>query len=66
MLRLFEKNVVDVKAKYLLLETKMRDMETEWWRLGKVARGVEMVLRGLEGGSYNKFITSQAVYYTKM
>ena len=30
MLRLFEeKNVVDVKAKYLLLETKMRGMETE-------------------------------------
>ena len=34
MLRLFKKRfLVDEKAKYFLLETKMQDVETEWQRL---------------------------------
>ena len=37
---------MDVKAKYVLLETKMRGMETEGCRLGNVARGVETALGG--------------------
>ena len=38
-----KKNVVDVKAKYLLLETKMRGVETEGRRLGNVMRCAERV-----------------------
>ena len=36
---------VDLKAKCILLETKMRGMETEWWKLGVVARGLEGIQR---------------------
>ena len=43
-----KKFLVDVKAKYLLLETKVQDMKTEWRRLGDVARGLETVSRVLE------------------
>ena len=32
--------MVDVKAKYLLLETKLRGMKTEWRWLGYEARTV--------------------------
>ena len=39
---------MDVKANYLLLETKIPNAETELQRLGDVARGMEMVFRGLE------------------
>ena len=50
MLRFFEKKrfLVDVKAKYFLLETKMWDVETEWRRLSDLARGTETVSRGLK------------------
>ena len=34
-----------VKAKYFLLETKMWDVETEWRRLGDVARDTEVILK---------------------
>ena len=48
MLRLFEKKIVlDVKAKYLLLETNMRGMETKLQRFGEVVRGGKTVLWGL-------------------
>ena len=39
---------MEVKAKYFLLETKMRGVETEWRRLGDVARDTETVSGGLE------------------
>ena len=50
MLRLFVKNFffVNVKAKYLFVETKMQGMDTEKQRLGEAARGAETVSRGLE------------------
>ena len=38
----------DVKATYILLETKRRRVETKRRRLGDVASGVETVLRGVE------------------
>ena len=40
--------LVDVKAKYFLLKTKMRGVETEWRRLGDEVRGTETVFLGLE------------------
>ena len=40
--------LVDVKAKYFLLKTKMQGVETEWRRLGDVVRGTETVFLGLE------------------
>ena len=45
MLRLFEKKrvLMDVKAKYFLLETKIRNVETKLWRLGDLGRGAETV-----------------------
>ena len=52
MFKLFETKkffCVDVNAKYNLLETIIRGMETEWRRLGEAARGAETVSRGLEG-----------------
>ena len=49
MLKFFKKRfLVIVKAKYFLMETKMRGVETEWRRLGDVAKGTETVSRGLE------------------
>ena len=50
MLRFFEKKrfLVDLKAKYYLLETKMLGVETEWLRLGDIARGTEVGLQGLD------------------
>ena len=39
---------MDVKTKYFLLETKMWGVETEWRRLGDIARGTETVSWGLE------------------
>jgi len=39
---------VDVKAKNLLLEIRMLNLETELQKLGDLAKGTEMVSRGLE------------------
>ena len=50
MLRFFEKKrfLVDIKANYFLMETKVWGVETEWCRLGDVIKGTETVLRGPE------------------
>ena len=45
--------MVDVKAKYFLLEIRMLDVETEMRRLGDVAWGMELILIGLGGYSAN-------------
>jgi len=52
MVRLFLKSFfVDVKAKYLLSETKMRGMETEWRSLGVVGDRHRDGFAGLGGYS---------------
>jgi len=40
--------LVDVKAKYFLLETKMQGMKTEGGSFRNIARGTETVLWGLK------------------
>ena len=51
MLRLFEKKkkqvFVDVSQKYFIGDKNV-GVETEWRRLGEVARGAETVVQGLE------------------